>query len=140
MDHEKEFTKAFNALCGRHGKGRAFGDFAEIAACTAHQAPYHAGVLEKDAAYQRIEQAYLAVVKHYDKEEMNRMVELYGIASMAVTERYEDFLGPTFMLLEIGNEMKGQFFTPVSVSRMMAKMTLQDVGEKVKEKGYVTVS
>lgn len=49
-------------------------------------------------------------------------------------------LGDTYGQLELTNEGRGQFFTPYSVSRMMAQIALQDVADGVAEKGYITIS
>lgn len=140
MEHLKEFNKAFDKLSHGHNRGRLFADFVEIAALTVHQAPYHGGVLPRDEAFERIETLYLDAIKRYDKEEIGQIVTLYATASMGLIENRADFLGAAYMGLEISNDRSGQFFTPPTVQRMMAEMSLHDVGKVIEEKGYFTIS
>ncbi len=137
--YSKDFRKAFDKLCHRHSWHAAFRDFIEIAACTIHQAPYHAGALEQDAEYERIEQLYLTNVKKYQREELDQIVAMYGIAVMALQEQQEDFVGQLYMDLEVSNKHNGEFFTPGHVSRMMAMMSMQGVGDVIREKGLVRI-
>jgi hypothetical protein len=90
-------------------------------------------------AFDRIEQSYLDAVKRYDKSELEQIVTLYATASMGVMDNRADFLGAAYMGLEISNASSGQFFTPPTVSRMMADITFTGLEDHVKEKGYVTV-
>lgn len=139
MRHLKEFTSTFDTLSHGHNRGSLFADVVEIAACTAHQTPYHAGALPKDEAFERIEQSYLDAIRRYDKAEIQQIVTLYATAAMGVIENQADFLGQAYMQLEIGNERSGQFFTPPAVSRLMAEMTFTGMEEHIRAKGYVTV-
>jgi type I restriction-modification system DNA methylase subunit len=140
MQRLKEFTKTFDTLTHGHNRGSVFADFVEIAACTAHQVPYHARALPKDAAFERVEQSYLDAIKRYDKAEIEQIVTLYATASLGVMENRADFLGTAYMQLEIGNDRSGQFFTPPEVSRMMADMTFTGAADVINAKGYITVS
>src|SRR5690242_19655645 len=98
--HLKEFIKTFEALAHGHNKGSVFADFVEIAACTQHQVPYHAGLLTKDDAFARIEESYLAAIKHYDRAEVDHFVTLYATATLGVMESRSDFLGAAYTQLE----------------------------------------
>ena len=44
------------------------------------------------------------------------------------------------MALDLGDSFKGQFFTPYSVSKMMAAVALQGVESVIAERGFVRVS
>lgn len=44
------------------------------------------------------------------------------------------------MELDLGSAHKGQFFTPYSVSKLMAQITLYDAHEAIERKGYFTLS
>lgn len=50
-----------------------------------------------------------------------------------------DILGSIYMQLDLGNARAGQFFTPYSVSRMMAGMLIGD-GHEVNERGFLRVN
>ena len=139
-NYGKSFRASFDRLCYGRSWQEVFRDFVEIGAATLHQQPYHVGLLEKDEDYERIEQLYLATIKRYSKEQIEHIVSLFGITILALQEGREDFLGEQYMQLGISNKHNGEFFTPMHVSRMMAQMTLHDIGDLVKAKGYVTLS
>lgn len=53
----------------------------------------------------------------------------------------EDFLGRMFMLLNIGNRDKGQFFTPYHICDLMARLTIstEEIMSMIKEQGPIKV-
>lgn len=138
-DYAKQFRKAFDRLSYRRSWHDAFRDFVEIAACTVHQEPYFYGHLDKDADYERIEQRYLDTIKKYTPDEVEQIVTLYSTALMALRTDNADFLGQQYMDLEVHNKHNGEFFTPSSVSRMMAQMQMHGIGQLIAAKGYVTL-
>lgn len=139
-DYSKEFHKLFDPLSRKHGWHRLFEQFVEIAALTIHQHPYQFGMVEKDEDYERIEEAYLAAIAAFEKEEQTIIAQLFAISMMALTDLQEDFLGQLYMEMEIANKHVGQFFTPKHVSRMMAEMQMFGIEERIKEKGFITLS
>jgi type I restriction-modification system DNA methylase subunit len=58
---------------------------------------------------------------------------------MALESEMTDVLGEIFMELELGSKWKGQFFTPMSVCRATARVTLSDAEKLISEKGFITV-
>ena len=53
----------------------------------------------------------------------------------------QDFLGELFMALGLGNEWKGQFFTPYSVCRAMSAMTYApDMTARIEKQGWISVN
>lgn len=70
------------------------------------------------------EAQYMATIERYGPEEVQLFPRLLGMVTEALEIEFQDFLGEMFMELEMGNKWKGQFFTPYSVSSMMAQMTL----------------
>jgi N-6 DNA Methylase len=66
--------------------------------------------------------------------------ELLAIAWGAIAEGGCDFLGSVASQMEVLSTQIGQFFTPYEVSRMIAAMTLQDVGPLIEANGFVTIS
>lgn len=48
-------------------------------------------------------------------------------------------MGSIFMSLNLGNEHNGQFFTPYHVCELMAEVTMEDVVQKVKKDGYISI-
>lgn len=88
------------------------------------------------------EQQYMDRAKKYSAKELEAFAEMIGEVTMEMDRNPDqDFLGELFMALDLGNEWKGQFFTPYSVCRMMAAMTYgNDLKEKVSKQGWVSVN
>jgi hypothetical protein len=55
----------------------------------------------------------------------------------AVPGNLTDVLGETYMMLDIGNDRAGQFFTPYCVSRLMAGISIGDRCEAIEQEGFM---
>lgn len=88
---------------------------------------------EKDA----IETEYASYVKKYGDASVKKMSELFAIVCEALEYRREDFLGRVYERLNATVKSFGQFFTPESVSSLMARVTF---GDKIRDDEIVTVS
>src|ERR1700733_14693876 len=89
-------------------------------------------------AADQIEETYMGVVARNSVEDVRAMPALLAVTTLAVQDGGCDFLGQVVGELELINGHMGQFFTPYDVSRMMAEMTLQDAGDLIREKGFMT--
>lgn len=94
-----------------------------------------ANVIHKDV---RREERYLKTIGRYNKTEADVFPRLLGITTKAV-DLDGDFLGEVFMQMELGSSFSGQFFTPFSLSHMIAKMNLDGVESIVERDGFITV-
>ena len=130
----KQFTKAFERLAHHRERHDVLADFLELAVCAVRKTTLPPG-LAADA----IEAAYMAVVKQSRPEDIRAMPQLLGITTMAVQEGGCDFLGQVTSDLGLINGHMGQFFTPYDVSRAIAEISLLDVGQPIRENGFVTV-
>lgn len=69
------------------------------------------------------------------------IAELFAIIVMALERNPEqDFLGSLFQTLELHNHWNGQFFSPYSISQLMAETQMTNIPETIREKGYISVS
>ena len=134
-ESRKQFIKAFDRLAHHRERHDVLADFLEMAVCAIRKT-----TLPPGPAADAIEAQYMAVVARNTPEDVRAMPELLGIAALAVQAGGCDFLGQVVGDLELLNEHMGQFFTPYDLSRMIAEMTLQDAGELIREKGFVTVA
>jgi type I restriction-modification system DNA methylase subunit len=134
-EHRKQFIKAFDRLAHHRERHDVLADFLEMAVCAIRKRTLTAG-----PAADAIEQQYMAVVKRNTPEDVRAMPELLGITAHAVQAGGCDFLGQVVVELELRNDHMGQFFTPYDVSRMIAEMTLADAGERIAEKGFITLA
>ena len=133
-DHQKDVVKAVEGVGYRHGHWQVFADFVETGAISISSA-VDLGRREKR------EERYLQVVKRYTLDELARFPEMLGFLTMALEEETGDVLGKTFHDLELHNKWAGQYFSPYSLCRMMAKMTIADRSDleaRISERGFVT--
>ncbi len=133
-DHRKQFIKAFESLAHQRERHDVFNDFLEMAVCAIRKQ-----TLPPGPAADAIEAQYMAVVKRNRAEDVRAMPRLLGITTLAIQDGGCDFLGQVAGDLELVTGHMGQFFTPYDVSRMIAEMTLDTVGEVIAEQGFVTV-
>lgn len=100
------------------------------------------------------EKRYLEIVGKYKPEEIQRFAAMFAQLQLCYRSRVEmlgdpgagsvpdsglgDVLGELFMALELGNDRAGQFFTPYSVSTLMAMMTVGDAAS-IRAQGFVTM-
>ncbi len=133
-EHRKHFIKAFESLAHHRERHDVFNDFLEMAVCAIRK-----GTMTPGPAADAIEAQYMAVVKRNRVEDVRAMPRLLGITTLAIQDGGCDFLGQVAGDLELVTGHMGQFFTPYDVSRMIAEMTLDSVGEIIAEQGFVTV-
>lgn len=75
------------------------------------------------------EKEYLRVIGKYNKEEINVITGIFGkIILLCQIEdgEYADYLGQLYMETETNSKEHGQYFTPYSVSQLMAKLTVDN--------------
>ncbi len=116
-NHAREFMKRMEGLGRQHDRHRVFLDWLTAASSCllVRSSPWHREQGEKD---------YMAAVKGYSREDLSGFSELLGIATLALEDEFQDFLGHCFMSMEMGNKHQGQFFTPYPLSVLCAQMTL----------------
>ena len=88
----------------------------------------------------KIEQIYLDTVRSYTSEQAENMSKLLALLISALEIKYQDFLGQVFSILNLGNGKKGQFFTPYSVSKLMAEINIIDIKNQLADKDFITLS
>jgi type I restriction enzyme M protein len=115
----KQFTDIFNQIAYRHDFMRVFDDFLTLAICC-----FSCG---------RMEDIYLSTIKGYSKDEIKNFSFLLGSLILDYEKRADnagtwyDGLGDFFMEnnSKFGQDAKGQFFTPVPVCDMIARMNFE---------------
>lgn len=117
----KNFEKLFQKLTGRHTPMQVFDDFLTCSVAA--------------LGFGSLEDMYLKAIKDYDSDEQVLISQLFG----AMVEEYSrtnladgswnDMLGDFFMdhVSRSSAKYKGQFFTPVSLCDLMAKMTFEEL-------------
>jgi type I restriction-modification system DNA methylase subunit len=130
----KDIVKLIRELSQRHSTYKIYSDFVEMSAIAMSNAT-------DKAQFDKREKRYLDIAERYSKEEINEFPKLLGMLVNHLEKHPHDVLRDVFHELALHNERAGQFFTPLSICQMMAKMI---VGENAKsivnEKGFVSLS
>lgn len=132
----KSIVKLLQANSRRRHLWEVFGDFIELAALAI------ANAVDLAQAGER-EQRYLAIIKRYEPDEVQRFPQMLGELTMALEFGPDDVLGQVFGELELGNSARGQFFTPYSLCALMARLQIGDgdeIRERITARGFITVS
>lgn len=113
----KEFVRALESLSRTRHRWDAFRDWTEMAACTFYNNLFHDP---------KIEVEYLACANRYNSDELRTMGEMLGMVISALSAGPRDFMGEVFSGSLLMNEHHGQFFTPYTLSLMIAKMAITE--------------
>lgn len=133
--HQSNIVKLLNSLEGRQSRWQIWQDFITMSAIAISNC---VDAIHRDER----EKSFELIAKKYSESEKNVFAQMLAEVVNGMEENPDqDFLGELFMGLELGNDWKGQFFTPYSVCRMMAAISCTDVfRDTVKEKGWVGVN
>ncbi|CAN7749626.1 N-6 DNA methylase [Duganella sp. LjRoot269] len=130
--HRNKLIKLIEQASRRHAKLDVFRDFVTMAATAFARLDLHHA--------SRREEEYLACVRRYSKEELALFPQMMAELTMGMEACPRDILGETFMMLELGNAYKGQFFTPYELCQLMAEVTFSEVSqETIAKQGFITV-
>ncbi|HFT1072120.1 TPA: N-6 DNA methylase, partial [Klebsiella variicola subsp. variicola] len=117
---------------GRHlGRWEVFSDFLSLAAS------------ELDMARIRTPESMehcRKICARYEATDIANMQEMFCMMVCALEAKFHDFLGAIFMELELGDNFRGQYFTPYSVQCLMARMLMPGVRDTIRREGIATVS
>lgn len=129
----KEFLQTFRSLTGRWRSWDIWTDFVTLVACTISNSVDR-------LHYDEREKIYLQIIRKYNKEEQQLFPKLFAHLVLALEENPEqDFLGDIYTELGLNSKEHRQIFTPYSISRFMAEITMGDFVSQVEEKGFVEI-
>lgn len=129
IDNEKEFISLFNSIARGTRRLQVFTDFISCSVIA----------LQNGLQFcEKREKKYMAIVARYKKEDVLSMARLLTCVVNGLEEKPCDFLGRIYMLLELGDKGKDQYFTPWSVALMMAQMQLGRPEELFRDKPFIT--
>lgn len=134
LDSQKEFLNVFKQFSSRHRSWDIWRDFITMFACSL------SNPTDKEH-YDEREALYLRTIKKYNKKEQELFPELAAHTVMALEKNPEqDFLGSIYTELGLNSKEHEQIFTPYHVCELMAEITMEDIVEKVKKDGYITLN
>mgnify|MGYP003365553353 CR=1 FL=1 len=120
-NHRKDFVKLFRETARYHNRYQVFRDIATRAAVSLENAYL---------PWDELENEYFQTIAGYENDDLNRMARLLALVTEGLDAGMCDFLGSIFMELEIGSKDMGQFFTPFSLSELIAGLVM---GQRVQE-------
>lgn len=127
----ERISKIVEELAKNKDKYQVLYDMFEIMAITIANSSY------RTSKWQERENRYLEIINKYSSQEVDLIIEAFGILNIITTEavnnmEFEDWLGKLYMNSGVQSKEKGQFFTPYSVSKITAELTINI--EEIKEK------
>lgn len=133
-NYKRDFIYYFQKLCYKHNQFEAWKDFVTLFSCAISNALDNSNYEERERKYKRI-------IKKYTESEQKIFPQLAATTVLALESNPEqDFLGEIYMSLNLGSIYNGQFFTPYHVCELMAEVTMEDIVQTVKEKGYISIN
>ena len=130
--NQKNVIGLFQSLCGKHSRWNVWADFITMAAISISNAVDQSHFVEREETYRTIQ-------SKYSQSEMQVFADMLCEVVLGMEQNPDqDFLGELFMRLELGNDHRGQFFTPYTVCRLMAEMQY-DVNERIENDGWISV-
>lgn len=131
MDYIKKFTTKLEDLDRSKNIATVFNDFLTLCKCSLAQ-PF--------SRSPNVEQRYKYMISHYNQEHAEEFSKLLALLVLVLEEKYQDFLGQIFSILDLGKSSKGQFFTPYDVSKIMAEINFIDIRPNIDKKGFIALS
>lgn len=114
---QKELYRHFRCLADHHSVWQVWHDFVKLSAC---RLCLHSGARKEREA----------LVGKYSATDLEHFSQMFEMTISALEQNPDqDFLGDLFMRFNLSNEWRGQFFTPYSICKMMAALTLCDAAE-----------
>lgn len=137
QDEKKTFISDFHRLINISGKRSSalFSDFIFIFGFELYACVMKIINTEVD---EKLLQDYQRIAISYNQEEKTLLSKLFSSVVIAFEQQpYQDFLGDVFMSLDLGDEFKGQFFTPFPIAEFMAQL---HIDKKAHTKEFITLS
>lgn len=130
---QKDFIKIFQELCYSRQPWEVWADVITVMACSIANAADRT-----EPRHESREKEYAACIKRL--KGVDKPAQLFAILVDALERNPDqDFLGALYMTLDLGNHWKGQFFTPYTISQMMAEITAGDFQGQIEDRGWISV-
>lgn len=110
----RKFSAIMNSLASRHSLGSSFSDYLELSICA--------------LSNQAKEERYLEIISRYSKEEASVFAEAFAAMVFEMGDMNNGWHDPLGAYFEefITRGHNGQFFTPVPITELMARINLPE--------------
>lgn len=137
--YRTDFIKTVEKITSYKDHYTVFRDFLEASFCAIAKT----SLIGNHEEANKLEARYMKVVQSYeDKDDFRQFSKLLGLTAMSLTSLDCDFLGEVAGEIGALSKWKGQFFTPFSLSQLIAQINFppKKVANWVDQRGYCTVS
>lgn len=135
-ESQKNIIRLIEGLSGRYNRWDIWQDFIIMSATAI------ANTMGGPQVKAR-EELYRSHAERYSAKELEVFADmLFEVVAELERDPEQDFLGELFMALGLGNEWKGQFFTPYDVCRAMSAITSSPevLAKDIQQRGWVSVN
>lgn len=132
-DHFETLVKTFESFRYKHDVSNVFQDWIELFAIEISNSVDIENKERRNEKYRRI-------MESYDQEEFERFGNMMGALILLLEKDPDDYLGKLYMQLGLYNSFRGQYFTPIFLADLTARMQIGDVERLIKRQGYVTAN
>lgn len=126
----KQFASVFRHTATYMRRSEVFRDFITLAASELD--------IARIRSPENIENNQRICVR-YKPEDIEAMGKLFCLLSEGLEAETHDFLGSLYMEQEMGADEMGQYFSPSSISRLMAGLLMPGAQETIKREGWMTL-
>ena len=133
---KKRFITLLDNMERSKDRQQHFRHFCEMAYCALAK-----NTAPNEEVANRLEERYMEIVHSYpNKDDIRAMPEMVILTMNALNRGGCDFLGEIAGEIDALDKRNAQFFTPYDVAKMMALITLPDVGAIIREDGFFSTS
>ncbi|MDF7675983.1 N-6 DNA methylase [Neisseriaceae bacterium ESL0693] len=135
-EYKKQMVKLLNGFSRKYFVREVFRDFIQMSGI----ALYNRYGCDSD-----LEELFNQIKRKYTQDEFKDFSSLLGLVILAIQaakeSEYIDLLGDVFMQLNLGDESKDQYFTPLSIAKILAELTAtgEAIKAKIAEQSFVSV-
>ena len=123
---QTEIQRTILGMAGSHTAYEIFMDWIECSALSiSNTLQMNHGKIWEDR-----EKLYNSIMSRYTEEEQSKFPEMMAWLVEELEEDPRDVLGEVFMRSGMGSDAGGQFFTPFNISKLMAKINTENIGDE----------
>lgn len=134
-ESQKNIVRFIEGLSGKYSRWDIWQDFIIMSAIAIANTMGDPQVKAREGIYR-------SRAEKYSTKELEVFADmLFEVVAELERDQEQDFLGELFMALGLGNEWKGQFFTPYDICRAMSAITYgPDMAARIEKQGWISVS
>lgn len=131
--------KELSSLYSKYDRYQVLKDWFEICAITLN----NSSTIIHDEAWKENENKYINTINKYEKEEQQVLANAFSYLVIIMDQDvsngvFKDWLGELYMRSCTASKEKAQHFTPYSVGKLMAEMTVDNKVKDLKENEIIT--